>query len=106
MGLDQIDEQNNKLIKRCGEASDLYSKVNDSALIRWETCSPEITRVILESEDCLDRNEILVESSTVHNESSQPFQERFSSDVNRLIKCITVITSLNSTTTKSLFQSL
>ena len=61
MGLDQIDEQNNKLIKRCGEASDLYSKVNDSALIRWETCSPEITRVILESEDCLDRNEILVE---------------------------------------------
>ena len=50
MGLDQIDEQNNKLIKGCGEASDLYSKVNDSALIRWETCSPEITRVILESE--------------------------------------------------------
>ena len=32
----------------CGGASDLLNKVDDSALIRWETCSPEIARVILE----------------------------------------------------------
>ena len=44
MHLDQIHEQNNKLIKRCGGASDLLNKVDDSALIRWETCSPDIAR--------------------------------------------------------------
>ena len=89
MGLDQTHEQNNKLIKGCGGANYLLNKVKDSALFRWETWSPEIARVILEFEDCLDRNEILAESSTKHHEDSQPFYERFSFDINRLIKCIT-----------------
>ena len=106
--LDQIYEQNNKLIKECGGATDLLNKVDGSDLIRWETCSLKIARVILE--DCQDWNKILVESSTKHNESSQPFKERFPSDVNRLVKYITVnpcmqdhLTKLNN---KSLFQSL
>ena len=63
--------------------------MDDSALIHWETCSPEITRAILEFEDCLGRNGILAELSTKHHEERQPFHERFSSEVNRLIKCIT-----------------
>ena len=54
MRLDQIREQNNKLIKGFGGASDLLNQVEDSALIHWETCSPDIARVILEFEDCLD----------------------------------------------------
>ena len=78
------------------------TNVDDSAFIRWKTCSPDIARVVLEFEDCLDRNEIFAESSAKHHEDSQPFYERFSSDVNRLIKCITThlckITSLNVTT--------
>ena len=41
MSLDQIDEQNNELIKGCRGASDLLDKVNDSDLIHWETCSLE-----------------------------------------------------------------
>ena len=90
MGLDQIHEQNNELFKRCRRASDLLNKMDDSALIRWETSSPVITRLILEFKDCLDRNEIFAESSTKHHEDSQHFHGRFSSDVNRLIKCITV----------------
>ena len=69
MGSDQIHEQNNKLIKGCGGASDLLNKADDSALICWETCSPKIARVILEFEDCLDRNEILAELSTKHHEA-------------------------------------
>ena len=64
MGLDQIHEQNNKLIKGCGGAIDLLSKIDDSAHILWETCSPEIARVIFRFKDCLDQNEILAESST------------------------------------------
>ena len=46
IGLDQIHEQNNKLIKGCGGASKLPNKVDNSALICWETCSPEIVRVL------------------------------------------------------------
>ena len=88
--MNQIHKQNNKLIKGCGGASDLLSKVDDSALISWETCSPQIARVILEFENCLDRSEILAEPSTKHHEDSQSFHERLSSDINQLTKCITV----------------
>ena len=45
--LNEIHEQNNKLIKGCEGASGLLNKVNGSALIHWETCSPEIVREIL-----------------------------------------------------------
>ena len=50
MGLDKIYEQNNKLIKGCGGASDLLNKEKDSAFIRWETCSPEFDPIIVELE--------------------------------------------------------
>ena len=88
--MDQIHERNNKLRKECGKARDLLDKLDHSVLIRWETCSPEIARVILEFENCLDRNEIVVELSTKHREDSLPFHQRFSSDVSRMVKCITI----------------
>ena len=88
--MNQIHKQNNKLIKGRRGARDLLSKVDDSALISWETCSPEIARVILEFEDCLDRSEIPPESSTKHHEDSQSLHERLSSNINQLTKCITV----------------
>ena len=71
-GLNQIYEQNNKLIKGCGGASNLLNKVDDSALICLKTCSPKIVLVILQF-NCLDRHEILAESSTKHHKDSQPF---------------------------------
>ena len=45
--------KNNKIIKGAGGASDLLNKEDDSALLWWEVCSPELARVILEFEDCL-----------------------------------------------------
>ena len=90
MGLDQIHEQNNKVIKGAGGASDLLNKEDDSALLRWEVCSPELARVILEFEDSLDKNEIPAESSRKHHEDNETFNQRFSSDVSRLVKSIAV----------------
>ena len=90
MGLDQIHEQNNKIIKGAGGASDLLNKVDDSALLRWEVCSPELARVILEFEDCLDRNELPAESPTKHHEDNEPFHKRFASDIGCLNKSISV----------------
>ena len=90
MGLDQIHEQNNKVIKGAGGASDLLNKHDDSALLRWEVCSPELARIVLEFEDCLDRNEIPAELTTKHHEDNESFNRRFSSDVIRLVKSIPV----------------
>ena len=46
--------------------------------------------MILEFEDCLDRNDIPAESSSKHHEDNASFNKRFSSDVDRLSKAITV----------------
>ena len=89
MGLDQIHEQN-KIIKGAWGACDLLNKGDNSALLQWEVCSPELARVILEFEDCLDRNDIPAESSNKHHKDNESFNQRFSSDVSRLVKCITV----------------
>ena len=47
MGLDQVHEQNNAVIKGSGGASDLLNKVDESALLRWDVGNPEVTRLIL-----------------------------------------------------------
>ena len=86
IGLDQVHEQNNKVIKGAGGASNLLNKENDSALLRWEVCNPELARMILEFEDCLDRNDIPAESSSKHHEDNVSFNKRFSSDVDVLAK--------------------
>ena len=62
--MDQIHEQNNELIKGCGGASDLLNKVDDLALIRWETCSPDIARVMLEFEDRFDRIDLVFDDTS------------------------------------------
>ena len=46
MALDEVHEQNNKAIKSTGGATDLVNKRDDSPLIRWETCVPDIARII------------------------------------------------------------
>ena len=38
MGLDQIQEQNNKVIKGAGEASALLNKEDDLSLLWYEIC--------------------------------------------------------------------
>ena len=47
MALDQVHEQNNCIIKSRGGATDLVNKVEESALIRWKTCSPQVARIII-----------------------------------------------------------
>ena len=51
MALDQVHEQNNRVIKSsCGGAINYVNQADDSALIRWETCGPDIARIITEFE--------------------------------------------------------
>ena len=45
MALDQVHEQNNKIIKGVGVTTSLLNTQDESALIRWETCGPEVARI-------------------------------------------------------------
>ena len=54
MALDQVHEQNNKTMKGQGGASSFLNLQNDSALIRWETCGPEVARIVSEFEELLN----------------------------------------------------
>ena len=50
MSLDQLHEQNNRAIKS-SVAINFANRTDDLALIRWDTCGEEISRIINEFED-------------------------------------------------------
>ena len=45
MSLDQLHEQNNKYIKGVSGATSLVNQQDETALIRWELCGPELSRL-------------------------------------------------------------
>ena len=73
-----MHEQNNKYIKSVSGATSLINRQDDSALVRWELCGPELCRIIKDFED--------VESSTTnerkqkHHEDSPTFTKDFIKD--------------------------
>ena len=86
MALDQVHEQNNRTIKASGGATNLVNKADDSALIRWETCGPDIARLITEFEDSM-QNEVIPNCTSTfekHHEDNASFQETFARDVKTL----------------------
>ena len=46
MALDQLHQQNNKYIKSASGATSLINQLDDSRLVRWELCGPELCRII------------------------------------------------------------
>ena len=52
MALDQVHEQN-KIIKGVGGGASLLNTQDESALISWENCGPEVARIVSEFEDSL-----------------------------------------------------
>ena len=51
MALDQLHEQNNKCIKSVSSATPIIYWQDDSALVRWELCGPELCRIVEEFEE-------------------------------------------------------
>ena len=54
----QVHKQNIKVIKGAGGATQLLNLADDSALIRWETCGPDIARIVSEFEELIDENSV------------------------------------------------
>ena len=45
-----MHEQNNKITKGLGGATSLLNTQDESAVVRWETCGPEVARIVSELE--------------------------------------------------------
>ena len=84
MPLDQMHEQNNERIKRISGATHLLNRADMSGIERWETCSPEIARIIEILEQSIDLNSIH-ELEKPHHEDRTTFQYNFSSDVKKVV---------------------
>ena len=84
MSPDQLHEQNNEIIKGTSGATHLLNRHDKSGLERWELCAHEISRILTEIETSLDTH--CSETSKVkHHKDTPSFQNRFSSDVKKVI---------------------
>ena len=91
MALDQVHEQNNKIIKGAGGATQLLNRANESALIRWETCGPDIARIVGEFEDLLHSSDNdTLETTKKHHEDTPSFRLKFKKDVQTLTSGIII----------------
>ena len=86
LAIDQIHEQNNKIIKGSGGAKHLLNKTGESGLIRWETIATDIARILSEFEDTI--NEPTNVRLKKHNEDNESFQESFCGDVQKVYERI------------------
>ena len=88
MAFDQVHEQNNKIIKGLGGATNLLNSKNDSALIRWETCGPEIARIVSEFESSMKSQDSSESSRLKHHEDNAQFRANFNKDVGTVYAAI------------------
>ena len=89
MALDQIHEQNNRVIKSCAGAVDLVNKEDESALICWETCDHDIARIINEFEESVTYD-YYNHNPQKHHEDNDSFCSKFDNDVKTLVMAIPV----------------
>ena len=81
MALDQVHELNNEKIKGVSGAKHVLNRIDISGMERWETCSPEIARIIENFEDSTISNS---DTEEKHGDTLA-FQSRFASDVKNLL---------------------
>ena len=87
IALDQIHEQNNKIIKGVGGASSLLNTKDESTLIRWEKCDSEVVRIVSEFEDSL-YNQHASSSAAKYHENKEKFRQKFNRDVESVYQTI------------------
>lgn len=83
IALDQLHEQNNRYIKGISGATSLINRQDDSALIRWELCGPEICRILNDYENIRSATE--KHGNQKHHENSPTFRNDFAKDTKTLL---------------------
>ena len=87
MALAQVHEQNNKITKGVGGGTSLLNTQDKPALIMWETCGPEVARIVSEFEDSL-YNQDASSSAAKHHEDNEKFRQKFNRDVESVYQAI------------------
>ena len=85
MAFDQLHEQNNKFVKGVSGANSLVTRIDDSALNRWQLCGPELSRLLIEFEENI-LHEHEDGKPTKHHEDNVKFQNDYVNDVNNVYK--------------------
>ena len=89
MALDQVHGQNNKIIKGQGGASGFLNLEDESALIPWETCGPEVGRILCQlEEEMKDDDASFHTTSSKHHEDNEYFRLNFRRDVQTVFNSI------------------
>ena len=88
MGLDQVHEQNNIIIKGMGGATHSLNAEDESGLARWELCAHEISLMIAEFEYDNVEEELISDSTKPHHEDTKSFEQQFSKDVHRMFEYV------------------
>ena len=82
MGIDQVHEQNNVVIKGMSEAAVVINKNDESGLTWWELFLHELPLIINEYESTL---KVELDFETLRDlKDSEAFQNQFSADISRL----------------------
>ena len=84
IALDQLHEQNNKVIKSISGATSVINRKDESALNRWALSGPELAEIISQFENEYEQNDQSLTSTKDHHECSKTFQTNFYNDVQRL----------------------
>ena len=89
MALDQVQEQNNKIIKGQGGESGFLNLEDESALIRWEACGPEVGRILCQfEEERKDDDASFHTTSTKQHKDNEHFRLNFRKDVKTVSNAI------------------
>lgn len=84
MAPDQLHEQNNEQIKGAGGAVYLVNREDESGLLKWELCGPELARIVEEFEQSIGAEDASSKPQN-HHEDNLSYQKRFYNDVQNVI---------------------
>ena len=79
VAIDQVHEQNNKVIKSSGDAKHLLNVCDDSGVIRLETVESDVASILTEFQETIDTPVVM--GIKKHHEDSQSFNKAFTQDV-------------------------
>ena len=89
IALDQFHEQNNAVLKSVGGVTNFLNRQDESALVRWELCSHDLSKMLLDFEDILSSENISIcypLQTEKHHEDTKVFRDRFVNDVEKLVE--------------------
>ena len=82
MGINQVHDHNNKVIKNLGGANQLLNYTEDSSLITWQISGPEVVQIVSKlGETIKSKHSINTDKSLKQQEDKSAFEIAFINDL-------------------------